>query len=349
MTAYEPENSVLSEPVLVRVDRQDLTESLHYGSAIIYHAQQGIIAAWGNPNKIIFPRSAMKPLQVFTALSSGLDLSDEQIAFGCASHHAEKMHINLAKNWLDALNLSSEEHLACGPALPQNQESLADILQNSSLKNPETHSFSKRIYHGCSGKHCCQLAFCHHNGWDIDGYYSPEHPAQHALFTQLESLSDAPLAKIAIDGCSLPAPAMTLAGFGRAMAQLANPEKLSLAEKKAAMRIFESTTKFPFLSGGTLAPNSQMTYKSNATFFAKNGSEGVYACIIPGSNCAVVLKMADGAMRAADTAIAGILHDYCKILKIDPAGATPFANHIMRNAAGSKIGNTYWVGEKFNL
>ena len=337
------------EPVLVIVDRQGLTESMHCGSAIIYHSTQGVLAAWGNPDKVFFPRSAMKPIQVFTALSSGLKISDKQVAFGCASHHAEKMHVKLAERWLSNLGLSAETDLACGPALPQNHDSLFSVLQSSKSIESKNKSFAKRIYHGCSGKHCCQLAFCKHNGWDVNGYYEPEHPAQQALFTHLENLSEKPLERIALDGCGLPAPAMTLSGFAKAMANIADPQKLSLSERKAAIQIFESTTAFPYLTGGTTAPNSLMTDKSNKTFFVKNGSEGVYACIIPKARCSIVLKMADGAMRAADAAIAGIITSYAKELKIEDFGAQSFANQLLINATGDEIGKIYWNGERFKI
>ena len=331
------------------LERQGLTESIHRGSAIIFHSTQGIIASWGDPEKVIFPRSAIKPLQVFTALSAGLSLSNEQIAFGCSSHHGEKRHIQLAQEWLSQLGLSAEEHLACGRALPQGNENLTSILQNSANTISSKDSYKKRIYHGCSGKHCCQLAFCIHNGWNIDGYFEPHHPAQQALFSHLEQLSERPIEKIAKDGCNLPAPAMRLSSFARALSKLADPKTLIHSEQQAALKIFESTTDFPFLTGGASAPNSLMTAKSNKTFFAKNGSEGVYGCLIPSANCSIVLKIADGSMRAADTAIAGILDTYAEQLNINSSGTGEFANQIMKNTEGEGIVRSYWMGEKLKI
>ncbi len=338
-----------AEPVLVTLERQGLTESIHRGSAIILHSTQGIIASWGDPEKVIFPRSAMKPLQTFTALSTGLSLSNEQVAFGCSSHHGEQRHILLAQEWLSHHGLSAEEHLACGHALPQENENLLSILQNSINKTSNQDSYKKRIYHGCSGKHCCQLSFCIYNGWDIDGYFEPHHPAQQALFSHLEQLSERPLEKIARDGCNLPAPAMRLSSFAKALSKLADPKTLSHSEQKAALQIFESTTDYPFLTGGASAPNSLMTAKSNKTFFAKNGSEGVYGCLIPSANCSIVLKIADGSMRAADTAIAGILDTYAEELNINSLGARQFANKTIKNNKGEDIGRTYWMGKKLKI
>ena len=348
MACNNGDKSIL-EPVLVKLERQGLMESVHRGSAIIFHSTEGILAAWGDPEKIIFPRSAMKPLQVFTALSSGLSLSNEQVAFGSASHYGEEKHLLIAKKWLSQLSLSPETHLACGHALPKKTEDLISILQEPWDKSSSKNTLAKRIYHGCSGKHCCQLAFCIHNGWDIDGYFDEHHPAQQALFHYLEELSEWPLQRIGIDGCNLPAPAMRLIDFARALAKLADPKKLSITEQKAALQIFESTTSFPFLTGGESAPNSIMTAKSNKTFFAKNGSEGVYGCILPEANCSIVLKIADGTMKAADTAIAGILTTYAKNLKINASGAYFYSNQILKNTVGKEIGKCYWTGEKFNF
>ena len=101
-------DKLILEPVLVTLERQGLMESVHRGSAIIFHSTEGILAAWGHPEKIIFPRSAMKPLQVFTALSSGLLLSNEQVALGSASHYGEEKHLLIAKKWLSQLSLSAE-------------------------------------------------------------------------------------------------------------------------------------------------------------------------------------------------------------------------------------------------
>ena len=342
-------DKVILEPVLVSLERQGLTESSHRGSAIIFHSTQGIIASWGDPEKVIFPRSAMKPLQVFTALSRGLSLSNEQVALGCSSHHGEKRHIRAVKEWLSQHGLSAEKHLACGRALPQENENLISIIQNPANSNLSQNSLKKRIYHGCSGKHCCQLAFCIHEGWDIDGYFEPHHPAQQALFSHLEHLSEEPLKKIAKDGCNLPAPAMRLSSFARALSKLTDSKTLSRSEQKAALQIFESTTDFPFLTGGAYAPNSLMTAKSNKTFFTKNGSEGVYGCLIPSAKCSIVLKIADGSMRAADTAIAGILYTYAKQLNINASGTKHFANQILKNNEGEPIGRTYWVGKKLKI
>ena len=142
---------------------------------------------------------------------------------------------------------------------------------------------------------------------------------------------------------------MRLSSFARALSKLTDTKTLSRSEQKAALQIFESTTDFPFLTGGAYAPNSLMTAKSNKTFFTKNGSEGVYGCLIPSVNCSIVLKIADGSMRAADTALAGILDTYSEKLKINASGAKNFAKRLMKNSEGEAIGRLLWMGEKLKF
>ena len=54
-------------------------------------------------------------------------------------------------------------------------------------------------------------------------------------------------------------------------------------------------------------------------------------------------------MKAADTAIAGILNTYAKNLKINASGTNFYSHQILKNTVGKEIGKCYWMGEKFNL
>ena len=133
----------------------------------------------------------------------------------------------------------------------------------------------------------------------------PINKASHA-FDLARSLGG--LDVVGIDGCTLPAPYLSLQGFARALAKITAPNLLKGKMQDAAVQIIKSTIKFPFLTGGTKSPNSIMTAASSKKFFAKNGAEGVYAVIFPLAKAAMVLKIADGNMRAANVAIAGMLN-----------------------------------------
>ncbi len=81
-----------------------------------------------------------------------------------------------------------------------------------------------------------------------------------------------------------------------------------------------------------------MTAASSKKFFAKNGAEGVYAVILPEARAAMVLKIADGNMRAANVAIAGMLLQMADKLNLDKAVLNKFCSEDMFNSADIKIG-----------
>ena len=58
-------------PVLVEVIRGDDVESVHRGAAAIVDARGHLVAAWGEVNEPIFPRSAIKPIQALPLIETG--------------------------------------------------------------------------------------------------------------------------------------------------------------------------------------------------------------------------------------------------------------------------------------
>ena len=104
---------------MVEVTRSDFTESIHRGVAVLINSSGEILREWGNSNILIYPRSALKPIQSLNLYMDGiaeaLNLSDDFIALTTASHHAENMHQKMISNWLKKINLK-ENYLSCGPS-----------------------------------------------------------------------------------------------------------------------------------------------------------------------------------------------------------------------------------------
>ena len=82
-----------------------------------------ILQEWGNSEKLIYPRSALKPIQSLNLYKDGvaedLNISDEYIALTTASHHSEIFHQKMVIKWLEKINLNEDE-LCCGPDWPWN-------------------------------------------------------------------------------------------------------------------------------------------------------------------------------------------------------------------------------------
>ena len=322
---------------LVAATRGEVIENIHQGIAIAIDSNYRIIKQWGDTKTEIFPRSALKPIQTFCIISTGTDkalkLKDEQIALATSSHHAETIHVDMVKLWLKELKLE-EEDLTLGSAWPLSPKRKDYILRHEGRKS--------KLYHNCSGKHCGQLSICIHQKFKTLNYQDPKHPVQKLFIQNLEKLSETKINHIGIDGCGLPAPSLPLERFAYALTKFADPAKLDGVDKKAVMKVFECCVKFPVLFGGSESVNSILTKSSKKKILVKNGADGVFSAIIPEEKMAIVVKIKDGNMTAAEIAIAGLLRDL-KILDNDEV--KKLISQPIINSAGKRSGKMYWLGE----
>ena len=322
---------------LVAATRGNVIENVHQGIAIAIDSNYRIIKQWGDTTAEIFPRSALKPIQTFGIISTGTDkalkLKDEQIALATSSHHAETIHVDMVKLWLKELKLD-EEDLTLGSAWPLSPKRKDYILRHEGRKS--------KFYHNCSGKHCGQLSICIHKKFKTLNYQDPKHPVQKLFIQNLEKLSETKINHIGIDGCGLPAPSLPLERFAYALTKFADPAKLDGVDKKAVMKVFECCVKYPVLFGGSESVNSILTKSSKKKILVKNGADGVFSAIIPDEKMAIVVKIKDGNMTAAEIAIAGLLRDL-KILDNDEV--KKLISQPIINSAGKRSGKMYWLGE----
>ena len=67
---------------MVEVWRGDFLESLHRGAAVVCDERGEIVQIWGNPDRLILPRSSCKMIQALPLITSGA-----ANAFGLAPQH----------------------------------------------------------------------------------------------------------------------------------------------------------------------------------------------------------------------------------------------------------------------
>ena len=156
----------------------------------------------------------------------------------------------------------------------------------------------------------------------------------------IEDLSKYKIKNIGVDGCTLPNPLIPLKKFALAAAQLADYKKLN-EHSAIAKRIFDSCIKFPEIAGGSKSTNSILTKLSKGRVFFKNGAEGVFVAIIPEKKSALAVKIIDGARRAAEVAIAGLISEL-KIINNDKI--KKIKKSPVKNSANQIIGITKWIG-----
>ena len=320
---------------LVSSTRGNIVENIHQGVAVVMDSEGRVIEKWGDITSEIFPRSALKLIQTFGIITTGADkalgLSDERIAFATSSHHAEPVHLDMAKSWLSELELE-EEDLMLGPAWPLGHKRKDYIVRHEGRKS--------KIYHNCSGKHCGQLSICKHSKFKTLNYHDPKHPVQKLFIENLEKLAEVKIKNIGIDGCNLPAPSLPLNQFAKALTKFADPSKLEGIEQKAVIKIFESCVKHPVLFGGSESVNSILTKSSEKKILVKNGADGVFVAVIPQEKVSIVVKIKDGNMKAAEVAIAGILRQL-KFLENEETKA--LSSQPILNSTVTKIGKLEWI------
>ena len=319
---------------MVEVTRSGFTENTHSGVAVLINSSGETLQEWGNSNTLIYPRSALKPIQTLNLYKDGvakaLGLSDNLIALTTASHHAENIHQKMINNWLKKINLK-EKHLSCGPSWPWNIK--------DQFKAHSKYKVKRKIFHNCSGKHCGHLAVSKYKNLPIKNYQNKDHPIQKDLINLIEDLSKYKIKNIGVDGCTLPNPLIPLKKFAFAMAQLADYKKIN-DHSTIAKRIFDSCIKFPEIAGGSKSINSILTKLSKGKVFFKNGAEGVFVAIIPELKSALAVKIIDGASRAAEVAIAGLISEL-KIINNNQI--EKIKRNSIKNSAGQIIGSIKWI------
>jgi L-asparaginase II len=303
----------MSDKLFVEVTRNGIVESQHFGSAVVCDYKGAIVESWGDFEKSIFPRSALKPMLAVHLIESGASdhylLSDAELSLACSSHQGEKIHQDLVSLWLEKLGLT-EENLACGAVLPEDTESAHHVLASGQQ--------GCRIYHNCSGKHTGFLTTALHLNISLQNYHHIEHPMQKLSLDILSDLADVDLKQypMGIDGCCLPAPTMPLLQLARAAARFAKPDELSDRRAKAVYRLQQAIANEPLYIAGHGAVASELNEVTKGAVLAKTGAEGVMIAALPERGLGVALKIADGSTRAHSVALLAIL-DYLGVLSVE--------------------------------
>ena len=285
--------------VLAEVYRGDFLESVHFGHAVVARPDGTVVDSWGDPHCIILPRSSAKMLQALPLVESGAakHLSPQQLALACSSHSGEERHVRMIRKWLKDLNLT-EGALRCGPEPSRDRHLLEEMIRDG---QPATPAFNN-----CSGKHTGFLTFAAHMNAGSD-YTEPDHPVQKAARAAMEEMTGVDCPGYAIDGCSAPNFATSVRGLACAMAKFAVAGQESGSRDQSAAALRDAMIAHPELVSGKGRTCADIMVAANGRVAVKTGAEGVYVAIIPDLGIGLALKVADGASRASQLAIVGLL------------------------------------------
>ena len=138
---------------LVELTRGGIVESVHLGALAAVDSEGKLLAAYGNPDRVSFPRSSMKPLQALPFVEDGgpehFGLTEEELAILCASHHGTDEHVRVLRSIHAKVGLQ-ELDLQCGVHWPPDKATVLAMRERGEEPTPYRHN--------CSGKHSGMLA-----------------------------------------------------------------------------------------------------------------------------------------------------------------------------------------------
>ncbi len=297
----------MSNPVAVEVLRGDRVESVHRGAGAVVDAAGRIAFAFGDVDRPIYPRSAVKALQALPLVESGaadrLGFSEAEIALACASHSGEDAHVALARGMLAKVRRDAGA-LECGAHWPLG-EGAARALARSGAAPTALHN-------NCSGKHAGFVCLACASGVDPAGYVSPDHPVQRAVTEALAQVTGARLGpdNRAVDGCSIPAYAIPPRALALGFARFATGQGLPPERARAAARIRAAVAAHPAVVAGQGRFDTEAMTALGARVFTKTGAEGVFCAALPELGLGLAVKADDGGKRAAQVMIAALLQRF---------------------------------------
>lgn len=305
-------------------------ESVHTGHAVICDEGGSVIEAWGDPETVIFPRSACKMVQALPLLESGAaqaaGLTDRQVALSCASHQGAAIHTGAVAEWLGTLGLG-EADLRCGSHEPYDTEA-----RNGLIRAGEGPC---QYHNNCSGKHSGFLTLNRHLGGDQE-YIDPAHPVQRAVLAATEEVTGVTSPGYGIDGCSAPNFATTLSGLARAMAAFAAASGAGGARDRAMHRLTRAMAAYPEMVAGEGRACTELMRAMGGRVTIKTGAEAVFVAIVPERRIGIALKVADGGTRGAEAAIVALLVRL-GVLDADHPAAKKRLDAVQRNCNGMDV------------
>ncbi|MFN2464172.1 MAG: asparaginase, partial [Candidatus Dormibacteria bacterium] len=223
------------------------------------------------------------PIQAIPLVESGaadaFGLTPQEIAVACGSHSGEQVHVDAVREMLGRAGLRPED------------------LRNGPPESPG----EERLRQNCSGNHAGLMIAARHLGLDVPSYVKSDHPLQvtiRGLHAQLAGI-DVNEVTVGIDGCSVPAFALSLEEMARAYGRFADPayaESSGGARGEAIARLSGVMMAQPLMVAGTNSEDTDLMGAAPGQVCCKVGAESVWCFGFPGRGGAAI-KVEDGAAR----------------------------------------------------
>jgi len=315
----------------VELTRAEVVESIHLVDIVVTDSE-GSFESWGDPDRPVIARSAIKSIQALPLITTGaadaFDVSDNELALACSSHSGEADHVAMVRSWLDRMGLD-EQALECGIDHPIDEAAASAAVVDGCA--------TASVYNCCSGKHTGFLTTAIHLGENPAGYIRRDHPVQQRVELAVSQMTGVDLAErtSGLDGCGIPVFAIPLKRLALAMARLVDPVGLPDDLAMACNRLTELLPSRSHFVSGSGRTETRLAEAASQPLIAKSGAEGMFMAALPERGMGVALKVRDGASRAAEQAIWGVLNRFGALR--DPLDETAISNKDGRQVGVRRI------------
>ena len=320
---------------LVDVYRGGRMESSHSGHIAVVNSDGKLLYFIGDPYRITYARSSVKPMQAIPALETGaadkFGLTDIDLAVICSSHNGEPQHTDRVLSILNKAKIGVEA-LQCGTHIPLAMDVYEKMIREGKKLTP--------LYNNCSGKHAGMLLTAKHMGEPLEDYYKLEHPVQQRILKVISVITEYQINKIGIgkDGCGVPVHAMPLERLAYSFARLANPENLGNERTIVINRITTAMTDYPEMVGGTGRFCTDFMKAAKGRLFGKLGAESVYLIGDKKSGIGIAVKIEDGSYRALYPVVLEVLKQLNILTKEQLEQLMPYYIPKLKNARREEVG-----------
>ena len=326
---------VSSEPLSVLVNRNGFCESSHQVDVAVCGADGEVVLGLGNVESVIFPRSAMKPLQAIALVevlqrSAGAEqLSDSEVALICSSHNGEMLHVDAVRDLLGKFDVDIDD-LICGAHWSMHEETM--VSQVRTLEAPH------QVHNNCSGKHAGMMILSKLLSSKSVGYEKLSCEAQQRILGTLEFMTGVDLMQhtTGVDGCGAPVFSAPLGNWARAFALFAGGGELPDERTAACQKIRKCIASHPLHIAGKDRSCSAVNAAYGEAITVKVGAEGVYSAAFHELGLGAMIKVRDGNKRGAEVALGAVIQSLGYQMQDSLAG---FFEPKLRNWAGEVVGD----------
>ena len=317
-------------PILCRVTRGELTESIHVAFAVAIDETRQPFYSTGDPQYLTCIRSSLKPFQAAASVKAGAvdaaEFNDDELALMCASHKGEKIHVKTAQSMLTKLGLTVDDY-ECGSHFPSDTLTRHRMIKEDKEAQP--------LHNNCSGKHAGMLALAKHLGQGTANYIKKDHPVQRTILEYVQDITGLETIPTEIDGCSAPTPFMTLetiAGLFQTLAAGNEPE---------LKRVFKAMSSCPDLVGGSNHFDTNFIKALTGRGVTKVGGESVRGIALKTQDkgsVGIAIKILDGNFRALPVATMKLLEHLELLTEEELQNLDKFRTKILKNHNQIEIG-----------